>query len=102
MTKKKGLSCEDCSWKDMKIKADESFEPCKMCIRSSNIVSSRWKGSKTIIVRGIKLAVPRDMYISKDMLEFIKAITTSLLLELMKTRKAVEFNKYKTYRREIK
>jgi len=77
------LTCEACSWKTVKIEKGDSFDPCKMCIRSSSLVSTRWKGKKTIIVRGTTLKVPRDMYISGDMHEFIKAITTSLAVELV-------------------
>lgn len=73
-----GLSCEDCAWKEMKSKKD--WDPCDFCIRSGTVVSKR-NIVKNITLLGKDFKVPRDFYISKDMLEFVKQIVTDLAVK---------------------
>ena len=67
-------SCECCAWKH---KSLSGVIPCEYCIRNPEIVSKRWKGPKELSVKGIKMDVPRDMYISEEMLHFFKIIITA-------------------------
>lgn len=74
----KGLTCEDCAWKEMQSKKD--WDPCDFCIRSGRVVSKR-NEIKTMTLLGKEFEVPRDFYISKDMLEFVKQIVTDLAIK---------------------
>lgn len=64
-------SCEECAWKNENL---AGISPCEYCIRNSGLVSKRWKGPKELTIKGIQMTVPRDMYISKEMLEFFKIL----------------------------
>lgn len=64
-------SCSECAWKNENL---SGVTPCEYCIRNPEVVSKRWKGPKELKIRGIILKVPRDMYISIEMLEFFKII----------------------------
>ena len=64
-------SCSECAWKNENL---SGVTPCEYCIRNPEVVSKRWKGPKELKLRGITLKVPRDMYISTEMLEFFKII----------------------------
>lgn len=77
-------SCNECAWKNENL---SGITPCEYCIRNPEVVSKRWKGPKELKIRGITLTVPRDMYISEEMLEFFKIIieTYSRETELLRT-----------------
>jgi hypothetical protein len=77
-------SCSECAWKNENL---SGIIPCEYCIRNPKVVSKRWKGPKELKIRGIILKVPRDMYISAEMLEFFKIIieTFSRETELLRT-----------------
>lgn len=65
------FGCSECAWKGEQF---EGTSPCEICIRNPKIVSKRWEGPKEVTIKGVKLRVPRDMYISKEMLEFFKTL----------------------------
>jgi hypothetical protein len=64
-------NCEECAWKKENL---SGISPCEYCIRKPDVVSKRWEHPKELKIRGITLKVPRDMYISTEMLEFFKII----------------------------
>jgi hypothetical protein len=83
-------SCQECAWKNENL---EGVGPCEYCIRNPETVSKRWKGPKELSIKGIQMNVPRDMYISKEMLEFFKIIISAyakeneMLLAMMERNK---------------
>jgi hypothetical protein len=85
-------SCEECSWKKEQL---EGIIPCEYCIRNPETVSKRWKGPKELSIKGIQMKVPRDMYISEEMLEFFKIILTTYSKENNLLRAMLERSKVK-------
>lgn len=71
-------SCNECAWKNEQL---SGISPCEYCFRNPEIVSKRWKGPKTLCIKGIQMSVPRDMYISEEMLDFFKIMLDSLSKE---------------------
>lgn len=67
-------SCECCAWKHESL---SGVVPCEYCIRNPGLVSKRWKGPKELSIKGVRMDVPRDMYISEEMLLFFKIIITA-------------------------
>jgi hypothetical protein len=85
-------SCSECSWKKEQL---EGISPCEYCIRNPETVSKRWKGPRELSLKGIRMKVPRDMYISEEMLEFFKIILTTYSKENAILRAMLERSKVK-------
>lgn len=73
------FGCSECAWKGEQF---EGLTPCEICIRSSKTISKRWNGPKEVEIKGLRLEVPRDMYISKEMLEFFKKLFSTQAAEI--------------------
>jgi hypothetical protein len=83
-------SCEECAWK---LETLSGISPCEYCIRNPEIVSKRWKGPKELSIKGVQMKVPRDMYISKEMLDFFKIIISTYSRENEMLQAMMERNK---------
>jgi hypothetical protein len=83
-------SCSECAWKNEKL---SGIVPCEYCIRNPEIVSKRWKGPKELSIKGIQMEVPRDMYISEQMLQFFKIIISAYSKENEMLQILLERNK---------
>lgn len=79
--------CSDCGWKTENIK--EIASPCSVCIRNPRVLSSR-KLLKATLLWERHFDTPRDMYISKDLLEMIKYILNKYLKTLEQKDKKIE------------
>jgi len=71
--------CDDCAWKKQTF---EGISPCTICIRNPELVSKRNEGQREAMVQGVKVVVPRDMYVSIDMFEILKEMMTKMQLEI--------------------
>lgn len=83
-------SCEQCAWKHEKL---AGTSPCEYCIRNPEIVSKRWNGPKELIIQKVQIIVPRDMYVSEEMLEFFKIIISAYSKENALLQAMLEANK---------
>jgi len=86
-------SCNECSWKEEML---AGISPCEYCVRNPEIVSKRWKDPKELSIKGIQMAVPRDMYVSKEMLEFFKIIISAYSKENEMLQVLLERSKKRT------
>lgn len=83
-------SCQECAWKHENL---AGVSPCEYCIRNPETVSKRWKGPKELSIKGIQMNIPRDMYISTEMLEFFKIIISAYAKENEMLQVLLERNK---------
>jgi hypothetical protein len=90
ITKESFPSCSECAWKDETL---AGVIPCEYCIRNPEIVSKRWNGPKELCIKNVQMNVPRDMYISKEMLEFFKIIISAYSKENEIIQAMLERNK---------
>lgn len=87
--KKLPIFCEECAWKNEQF---QGITPCEVCIRNPKLMSQRVQDVK-INIQNQEIKVPRDFYISAEMLEIFKLLLAKAqreieLLKLSQTRNA--------------
>lgn len=80
-------SCECCAWRKEKF---SGVIPCEYCIRNPKLMSTRWTAPKELKIQEVSMKVPRDMYISEEMLEFFKALLNASTVENEMLKRTIE------------
>lgn len=93
-SKKLPIFCEECAWK---LEEFEGITPCEICIRNPKLMSKRFEGPKEVTIKAQRIKVPRDFYISQEMLEVFKLLLKNAYEQIEALRKELWLKRFKEF-----